>query len=163
MYIHCKIQLCLWMLLILVAILFLKSFLMWTIFKVFMNLLQYCFCLYILNFLIWEACGILAPLPGIKPTPRALEGEVLTTRSPGKSLVVFLLLPWGCEPVAKHNQCLTFKWPHKWIHSVKQSFVRIFSPAARIEVYGEKIHTTQPQGPLCFGKEIATHKSSFVS
>ena len=47
--------------------------------------------------------------------------------------------------------------------SVRQSFVRIFSPASRIEVYGEKIHTTQYQGPLCCGKEIATHKSSFAS
>ena len=33
-----------------------------------------------------EACGILAPQPGIEPTPPALEGEVLTTGPPGKSL-----------------------------------------------------------------------------
>ena len=26
-----------------------------------------------------EACGILAPRPGIEPAPPALEGEVLTT------------------------------------------------------------------------------------
>ena len=32
-----------------------------------------------------EACGILAPRPGIKPAPPALEGEVLTTGLPGKS------------------------------------------------------------------------------
>ena len=32
-----------------------------------------------------EACGILAPWPGIEPTPPALEGEVLTTGLPGKS------------------------------------------------------------------------------
>ena len=42
-----------------------------------------------------EACGILAPRPGIEPSPPALEGEVLTTGPPGKSLywvslVVFL-------------------------------------------------------------------------
>ena len=37
-----------------------------------------------------EARGILAPWPGIKPTPAALEGEVLTTGVPGKSLSVFL-------------------------------------------------------------------------
>ena len=53
-------------------------------FKSFLNLLQYCFC-----FMFWffghEACGILAPLPGIKPTTPALEGEVLTTGLPGKS------------------------------------------------------------------------------
>ena len=39
-----------------------------------------------------EACGILAPQPGIKLTPSALEGEVLTTGLPGKSLVRFLIL-----------------------------------------------------------------------
>ena len=32
-----------------------------------------------------EASGIWAPWPGIKPTPPALEGEVLTTGQPGKS------------------------------------------------------------------------------
>ena len=32
-----------------------------------------------------EACGILAPRPGIKPTPPALEGEVLTTGPPEES------------------------------------------------------------------------------
>ena len=54
--------------------------------KSFLNLLQYCFC-----FMFWffghEACGILAPLPGIKPTTPALEGEVLTSGLPGKSWV----------------------------------------------------------------------------
>lgn len=33
-----------------------------------------------------EACGILVPQPGIEPEPPALEGEVLTTEPPGKSL-----------------------------------------------------------------------------
>ena len=32
-----------------------------------------------------EACGILAPWPGIKPAPPALEGRVLTTGLPRKS------------------------------------------------------------------------------
>ena len=31
-------------------------------------------------------CGILVPWPGIKPVPSALEGKVLTTEQPGKSL-----------------------------------------------------------------------------
>ena len=61
-------------------------FLMWTIFlKSLLNVLQYCFC-----FMFWffgrEACGILAPRPGTEPAPAALEGEVLTTGPPGKSL-----------------------------------------------------------------------------
>ena len=36
-----------------------------------------------------EACGILAPQPGIEPVPPALEVKVLTTGSPGKSLELF--------------------------------------------------------------------------
>ena len=57
--------------------LFLKKFLL--------NLLQYCFC-----FMFWfsghEACGILAPSPGMEPATPSLEGEILTTGLPGKSL-----------------------------------------------------------------------------
>ena len=37
-----------------------------------------------------KVCGILAPWPGIEPTPIALEGEILTTGAPGKSLDIFL-------------------------------------------------------------------------
>ena len=37
-----------------------------------------------------EACGILAPQPGIEPATPALEGEVLTTGPPGKSLMYLL-------------------------------------------------------------------------
>ena len=53
--------------------------------KSLLNLLQYCFC-----FMFWffgpGACGILAPQPGIEPAPPALEGKVLTTGPPEKSL-----------------------------------------------------------------------------
>ena len=41
-----------------------------------------------------KACGILAPRPGIKPAPPALEGEVLTTGLPGRSLNLFFD-PWN--------------------------------------------------------------------
>ena len=34
-----------------------------------------------------KTCGILAPKPGTEPTASALEGEVLTTGLPGKSLI----------------------------------------------------------------------------
>ena len=61
---------------------------MWTIFKVFLDLLQYCFC-----FIFWhfghEACRILSPRPGIETAPHALESKVLTTVMPGKSLTIF--------------------------------------------------------------------------
>ena len=37
-------------------------------------------------FLDHEACGILAPQPGLEPAPPALESRFLTTGPPGKSL-----------------------------------------------------------------------------
>ena len=58
---------------------------MWTIFKVFIEAITILFLFYVLVFGL-EACGILAPQPGIEPTPPALEGKVLTTGPPGKSL-----------------------------------------------------------------------------
>ena len=54
------------------------------ILKSLLNLLQYCFCC-MLCFFGLEACGILAPLPGIEPVPPALEGEILGSGPPGKS------------------------------------------------------------------------------
>ena len=59
-------------------------FLMWTIFKVFIALLQYCICVMFWTF-GHEACGILARRPGLELTRPALEGEVPTTGPPGKS------------------------------------------------------------------------------
>ena len=57
---------------------------MWTIFKVFIE-----FVTILLRFMFWffdpEACGSLAPQPGIEPASPALEGKVLTTGPPGKS------------------------------------------------------------------------------
>ena len=35
-----------------------------------------------------ETCGILAPRPGIEHSPSALQGNVLTTGLPGKSLLI---------------------------------------------------------------------------
>ena len=57
---------------------------MWTIFKVFIEFVTILLLFYVL-FFGHEACGILAPQPGIKPTAPALEGDVLTTGLPGKS------------------------------------------------------------------------------
>ena len=48
---------------------------MWTILKVLLNLLQYCFCSFMFWFFGHEACGILAPQPGIEPASPALEGK----------------------------------------------------------------------------------------
>ena len=50
---------------------------MWTILKVFIKFVTKYFC-----FMFWyfgpEACGVLAPQPGIEPGLLALEGKVLT-------------------------------------------------------------------------------------
>ena len=46
-----------------------------------------------------EACGILAPWPGIEPAPPALEGEVLTAGPPEKSLFFLVLTrTWNLSP-----------------------------------------------------------------
>ena len=59
---------------------------MWTIFfKVFIEFVTILLLFYVLVF-DREACGILAPRSGIEPAPPALEGKVLTTGPPGKSL-----------------------------------------------------------------------------
>ena len=42
-----------------------------------------------------EACGILATQLGIEPAPSAMEGEVLTTGLPVKSLKVLFLLKYS--------------------------------------------------------------------
>ena len=53
--------------------------------KFLLNLLKYC-CYFMFWFIGHEPCEISASPPGIKPTPLALEGEVLTTGPLGKSL-----------------------------------------------------------------------------
>ena len=55
--------------------------------KSLLNLLQHCFC-FMFGVFGQEACGNLAPWPGIEPIHPALEDEVLTTGLPGRSLKV---------------------------------------------------------------------------
>ena len=62
---------------------------MWTIFKVFIVFVTMPLLFYDLSSFAHKACGISAPQPGIKPTAPALEGEVFTTESPGKSQVQY--------------------------------------------------------------------------
>ena len=59
---------------------------MWTIFKVFIEFVTILLLFSVFWFFGCKACGILAPQPGIEPALPALEGEVLTTGPPGKSL-----------------------------------------------------------------------------
>ena len=65
----------------------LEDFLIWTIFKVFIELVSILLLFFMICvFFGLKACGILVPRPGIKSTSLALENEVLNTRLPGKSL-----------------------------------------------------------------------------
>ena len=60
-------------------------FLMQTIFKVFLEFVTILLLFYVLEFWSWGMRD-LAPQLGIEPTPPALEGEVVTTGLPEKSL-----------------------------------------------------------------------------
>ena len=59
-------------------------------FKFLLNLLQYCYCFLFCCFGP-QACGILAPQPGVKPISPALEGEVSPTGPPRNSPEVLLI------------------------------------------------------------------------
>ena len=56
-----------------------------------------------------KACGIFAPHPGMEPTLTALEGKVLTTRLPEKSLSIFFftLAPWPNVFMCEHTHTHT--------------------------------------------------------
>ena len=77
----------------------------------------------------------LAPLPGIEPVPSALEGEVLTTGPPGKSLdnpfehcsSIYLPGSQGKGPglvlllntgFSKRGRGVTFPWPPAAHHPI---------------------------------------------
>ena len=69
-------------------------FLTWTIFKVFIEFLTILLLFYVLVYGP-EACGILTPQPRIELSFPALEGRVLTTGPPGKSLYLSLSLAFA--------------------------------------------------------------------
>ena len=57
-----------------------------TIFKVFISFIITLLLFYVLGL---NACGLLAPQPGIEPVSPVLGGGVLTTGPPGKSPALF--------------------------------------------------------------------------
>ena len=61
---------------------------MWTIFKVFIEFVTILLLCHVFG---GEACGNLAPQPGIEPAPLALEGKVLTTDFQGSPITVLFL------------------------------------------------------------------------
>ena len=98
---------------------------MWTIFKVLIEFVTILLLFYVL-FFGPEACGLLTPRPGIEPTPAALEGEVLTTGPPGKSLSQVLLsnkrYHVGLVCQAKQFICPINKWYSKWANTPPGDF-----------------------------------------
>ena len=67
-----------------------KIFYMGHIFKVFIEFVTILLLFYVFLFCC-EACGIFTPLRGIEPKLPSLEGKVLTTGLPGKSLYILSL------------------------------------------------------------------------
>ena len=65
---------------------------MWTIFQVFVECITSLPLFYVFWFSGQQACGILAPWPGIVLSPPALEGKILTTGPPGKSQQFIFLI-----------------------------------------------------------------------
>ena len=92
-------------------------------------MLRYCFC-FIFRVFGPEACGILAPQPGIKPVPPSLEGKVLTTGPPGKCPYLYF------KPIQK-LRVLEMKYLTLLVGSGarKQSHVSLTSPLYSLSAY----------------------------
>ena len=76
-------------------------------FKVFIEFVTMLF-LFMFWFFGLEPPGIIAPRPGIEPTPSALEGMVLITGPPGKSLEPLFLIFYSeslCCIITLQPQC----------------------------------------------------------
>ena len=54
-----------------------------------------------------EACGVIAPWPRIESTPPTLEGEILTTGPPAKSLFLLFYQTFWVD-------FTLFSWTHDW-------------------------------------------------
>ena len=123
-------------------VIFLRSFWCRPFLKSLLNMLQCCFC-----FMFWffghKACGILAPQPGIKPTPPTLEGKVLTTGPPGK--VFAIVFNVGHIPLNSYYDLLTdlnlqFE-KHATVESSGQSVESKTLGALELEVWGSIMKT----------------------
>ena len=82
---------------------FKRYFWMWILFKVFIEF-EYCFYFRLFFFFGHKACRIFALPSGTKPTPSALEREIVTTGSPRKSQGAGLLTESDgsreCQPLS---------------------------------------------------------------
>ena len=108
-------------------------------------MLQYYFCL-IYWFFDHEAYEILASRSGIEPIPATLEGKVLATGLPGKSLyLVFVCLFVFFNFLMRKNRWIVYYTDHKWTSPwivTKQAPLCIQHPAQETE------HYQCPRNPL---------------
>ena len=91
--------------------LFKDFFLMWTIFKVFIEFIIILLLFYVFGFFGHEACGILASWSVIKPAPLALEGKVLTTGLWGSPSSITSIQTWQ-DHLNSSNQTTNFDFYH---------------------------------------------------
>ena len=84
------------------------AILIWTSFNVFTEFVTLLLLLLMFCFFSHKACGILAPRPGIEPTPHALEGDVPTTGPPGKSPKSMLNIT--LERASQNTEMLLWSW-----------------------------------------------------
>ena len=88
-----------------------KTFLCGPFFKkVFIEFVTLLLLFYVLIFFCHEAYGMLAPRLGIKPATPALEGEVLPTGPPGKSLIWEYKADAAAKAFAGASSPLPIKW-----------------------------------------------------
>ena len=73
-----------------------------------------------------KAFGILARQPGIEPAPPALEGEVLTTGLPGKSLDILIIILSIHEHGISFHLCLL-----QLLSSMSYSFQYMVTPLVK--------------------------------
>ena len=108
--------------------LFVFSFLVWTIFKVFNELVTVLLLLFMFWFFGHEAYGILAPNQGSNLHP-CMGRQILTTGPPGKSFTCFLIMWSQCQislvfeffrqQIILKLTCFTLKYHHfyfAWHH-----------------------------------------------
>ena len=97
-----------------------------------------CFAFQLLFYVFWffgrEACGILAPRPGIEATPLALEGEVLTTGLPGKSHVMYfeLIFVTSVKSVSRFFFCCCSFVSAPFVKRLSLTHYIAFAPLSRI-------------------------------
>ena len=92
---------------------------MWTILKVFIEFVTLLLLLFMFCFFGIQACGLLAPWPGMEPAPPVLEGEVLTTGPAREVSSTIIWHPATPNAITESSSVLTFPnigWAYRTGH-----------------------------------------------